>query len=42
MMASYTELRTLTAHGIGGKPMRGAVAYLNDAGLQADDPELSW
>ena len=37
-MASYSELRTLTAHGIGGKHLPGAVEYLSDAGLQADAP----
>ena len=38
MMANYSELRTLTATGIGGKQLPNALAYLNDAGLQADDP----
>jgi len=37
-MASYSELRTLTARGIGSKQLPGAVAYLSNAGLQADDP----
>lgn len=37
-MASYSELRTLTVHGIGGKHLPGAVAYLSNAGLQAVDP----
>ena len=37
-MASYSELRTLTARGISGKQLPEAVAYLAGAELQADDP----
>ena len=37
-MASYSELRTLTVHGISGKQLPEAVAYLAGAELQADDP----
>ncbi len=37
-MASYSELRTLTSHGVGGKQLPVALAYLSDVGLQAGDP----
>ena len=37
-MASYSELRTLTSHGVRGKQLPVALAYLSDVGLQAGDP----
>ena len=37
-MASYSELRTLTSRGIGGKQLPEASAYLINAGLEAAEP----